>query len=259
MFFPWTAAIISAVLQRGDLVGFTFLLSTLAMLGASVFFLFEYSRVPDAWRTSLLVAGLVTLVAATNYVFMSALWIITGISPTELRYLDWFLTVPLICVQFYLLLDACGAQPGRGMLWRLVLSAWWMLAAGYVGQEMYPGDVPLWGAVSTVGYAVILFEISFGEARYLSRTGTDAPAKRTFDVLFWFLFVGWAIYPFGYMTLPGNLLAGLRPVVNVDVIYNLGDAVNKIGFGLVVWHLAKASERPVAAGLVRKAATGGSL
>jgi hypothetical protein len=25
----------------------------------------------------------------------------------------------------------------------------------------------------------------------------------------------------------------------MNVIYNIGDAVNKIGFGLIVWHLAK--------------------
>ena len=28
--------------------------------------------------------------------------------------------------------------------------------------------------------------------------------------------------------------------MNVDVCYNLGDAINKIGFGLVVWNLARA-------------------
>ena len=239
MLSPCLCMVADAILRRGDLTGFTFLLSTLAMFGAAVFFLFERAQVPDAWKTSLLVASLVTLVAGTNYVLMSAMWLTMGVSPTEYRYLDWFITVPLICLQFYLLLEASGAHPGRGMLWRLVLASWWMLGAGYVGQAIDPGETILWGAVSTVGYAVILFEISFGEARHLSRVGTDDRAKRTFDLLFWFLMAGWSIYPFGYMMMPGNLFAGLGRVVNIDVIYNLGDAVNKIGFGLVVWNLAR--------------------
>ena len=235
----WTLPPAALILPRGDLVGFTFLLTTLAMYGAAVFFLFERAQVPDAWKTSLLVCALVTLVAGTNYAFMSVMWLLTGTSPTEFRYLDWFITVPLLCLQFYLLLAASGAEPDKGMVWRLVGASWCMLGAGYAGQALDPGETVLWGAVSTVGYAAILFELSFGEARHLSRTGTDTPAKRTFDLLFRFLFVGWAIYPLGYMTTPGNLLAGLHPWVREDVVYNLGDAVNKIGFGLVVWNLAR--------------------
>ncbi|TAE54431.1 MAG: rhodopsin, partial [Bacteroidetes bacterium] len=50
-----------------------------------------------------------------------------------------------------------------------------------------------------------------------------------------FVLVGWAIYPLGYMTMPGNLLDGM---FNLDLIYNIGDAVNKIGFGLVVYQVA---------------------
>ena len=115
------------MLRRGDFVGFTFLLSTLAMFAAGFFFLFERSTVPERWKTSLLVAALITLVAGTNYAFMSGVWLTSGTSPAEFRYLDWFVTVPLICLQFYLLLDASGARPGRGMLWRLVLASLWML------------------------------------------------------------------------------------------------------------------------------------
>ena len=243
MNFLHTDLAAAVLLQKGDLTGFTFLLSTIAMFGASVFFLFERGQVPDRWKTSLLVAALVTLIASVNYAFMSTLWINTGVSPDEFRYLDWFLTVPLICLQFYLLLEASGAQPGRGMLWRLVLASVWMLALGYVGQVVQPDQSVLWGALSTVGYAVILFEISVGEAKQLSKSGPAEQIKRTFDLLFWFIFVGWAIYPLGYMTMPGNLLGSLHATLHINVVYNLGDAVNKIGFGLAVWHLARSRNR----------------
>ena len=202
---------------------------------------------PERWKTSLLVAALITLVAGTNYAFMSGVWLTSGTSPAEFRYLDWFVTVPLICLQFYLLLDASGAHPGQGMLWRLVLASVWMLVAGYVGQVLQPEQSVLWGALSCVGYAVVLFEISFGEARLLSGRTEEPRAKGAFDLLFVFILFGWGIYPLGYMTNPGNLLVPWEHTLNLDVVYNLGDAVNKIGFGLIVWNLAKQSLRLPAA------------
>lgn len=230
------------LLREGDFVAFTFLFATLAMSAAGFFFLFERSAVPRRWQLSLLVASLVPLIAAANYAFMSVVWLLTGRSPHGLRYLDWFLTVPLICTQFYLLLRASGANPGRGMLWRLVLASVWMLAAGYVGQAIQPGQSVLWGALSSVGYAVILFEISFGEARLLSGRADDPRTKRTFDLLFRFVLLGWGIYPLGYLTNPGNLLSSWQHALNIDLLFNLGDLVNKVGFGLVVWNMARLAE-----------------
>ena len=55
----------------------------------------------------------------------------------------------------------------------------------------------------------------------------------------WFIFAGWAIYPIGYMTIPTDgLLSGVLDPRSLDIIYNIGDAINKIGFGLVIYSLA---------------------
>jgi len=43
--------------------------------------------------------------------------------------------------------------------------------------------------------------------------------------------------------MPGNFLAGLSGSINIDLIYNIGDAVNKIGFGLVVYQMAISSSK----------------
>ena len=56
-----------------------------------------------------------------------------------------------------------------------------------------------------------------------------------------FVLIGWAIYPIGYMAgtdgwYSGILSCGLAR--HMDLIYNVGDAINKIGFGLVVYNLA---------------------
>ena len=62
------------------------------------------------------------------------------------------------------------------------------------------------------------------------------------------LFIGWGIYPLGYLigTADGqwySFMAGLVDTDARDLIYNVGDAVNKIGFGLVVWCAAKGSKK----------------
>jgi hypothetical protein len=36
---------------------------------------------------------------------------------------------------------------------------------------------------------------------------------------------------------------GFIPSGNIDVVYNIADAINKIGFGLVIYNLAVKSQR----------------
>ena len=57
-------------------------------------------------------------------------------------------------------------------------------------------------------------------------------------ILCWFVLVGWAIYPVGYMAGTEGWYSGIFGGLDMDVIYNIGDAINKIGFGLVIYSLA---------------------
>ena len=52
------------------------------------------------------------------------------------------------------------------------------------------------------------------------------------------MLVGWAIYPIGYMCMEGGWLSGIMSPSDVDLWYNIADAINKIGFGLVVYNIA---------------------
>ena len=57
-------------LAANDYVGFTFFIGYMAMFAASVFFLFERQQVEGKWKTSLLIAGLITLIASVHYYYM---------------------------------------------------------------------------------------------------------------------------------------------------------------------------------------------
>ena len=227
------------VMKPDDYVGFTFFIGYMAMFAASVFFFFERGSVDDKWKLSLLISGLITGIAAVHYFYMRDYYMATGDNPTFFRYVDWTLTVPLMCVEFYLLTKAAGAK--MGLLWKLIIASVWMLVAGYIGEAMSDGTTGhsvQWGVISTLGYLYILYTAWFGEVAKLAENSGDAVVKKGVRILAWFILVGWAIYPIGYMCMPGGWLSGTFDAGSLDIFYNLADAVNKIGFGLVVYTLA---------------------
>ena len=62
-------------------------------------------------------------------------------------------------------------------------------------------------------------------------------------ILCWFVLVGWAIYPLGYMMGTTGWYNSFIPSGNIDIVYNIADAINKIGFGLVIYNLAVQSQK----------------
>ncbi|MGI9160551.1 MAG: bacteriorhodopsin, partial [Saprospiraceae bacterium] len=59
----------AADLAQNDYVGFTFFIGYMAMFAASVFFFFERGQVDGKWKTSLLISGLITMIAAVHYFY----------------------------------------------------------------------------------------------------------------------------------------------------------------------------------------------
>ena len=227
-------------------VAFTFFIGTMAMMAASVFFFFELSNTSQKWRTSVLVSGLITFIAAVHYYYMRGYNLETGESPTFFRYVDWILTVPLMCVEFYLITKKAGAK--IGLLWKLIFASLVMLVTGYFGETISRDNSVMWGVISGAAYFYIAYLIWFGEVAQLAQTAGPQVAKAT-RVLAWFVLVGWAIYPLGYILgTPGGLF-GIQLVTDtalahkaMDIVYNIADAINKIGFGLVIYSLSRSED-----------------
>jgi len=227
--------------MTNDYVGFTFFVGCMAMMAASAFFFLSMNDFDRKWKTSILVSGIITFIAAVHYWYMRDYWAVVGESPTFFRYVDWVLTVPLMCVEFYLILKVAGAK--KSLMWKLIAASVIMLVTGYFGEAVYNtgGGPAFWGLLSGIAYFYIVYEIWFGSAKKLAEQagGAVLTAHKT---LCWFVLVGWAIYPLGYMAGTPGWYDGLGDLgLNMDVIYNIGDAINKIGFGLVVYSAAVAS------------------
>lgn len=224
-----------AKMATDDYVGFTFFVGCMAMMAASAFFFLSMNQFDKKWRVSILVSGLITFIAAVHYWYMRDYWAVNMESPTFFRYVDWVLTVPLMCVEFFLILRIAGAK--KSLMWNLILLSVIMLVTGYFGEAVYRDQAWMWGLISGIAYFAIVYIIWFGAAKKLAESagGAVLSAHKT---LCWFVLVGWAIYPIGYMAGTPGWYDGWFSGLDMDVIYNIGDAVNKIGFGLVIYNLA---------------------
>jgi bacteriorhodopsin len=80
-----------------------------------------------------------------------------------------------------------------------------MLLTGYIGEVLARDSSVLWGVISGLAYFYIVYIIWFGEVAKLAATAGPQVAKAT-RILAWFVLVGWAIYPLGYILgTPGGL------------------------------------------------------
>ena len=138
-----------------DLVSMSFWVATAAMLASTVFFFLERFDVGEKWKTSVTVAGLVTGVAFWHYLYMRGVWIDTGTSPTDLRYIDWFITVPLQIVEFYLILSAV-TKVKANLFWQLLAASLVMLIGGYLGET---GDIDKYVgfAIGMIGWLYVIY------------------------------------------------------------------------------------------------------
>jgi len=231
-------------IANNNYVAFTFFVGTMAMMAACVFFFFEISNVDKKWRTSILVSGLITFIAAVHYYYMRGYNLETGESPVFFRYVDWMLTVPLMCVEFYLITKKAGAK--INLLWQLITASLVMLVTGYIGEAIYGKESQswIWGLISGIAYFYIVYLVWFGEVASLAKNAGPSVQKAV-RTLGWFVLVGWAIYPIGYIAGTQGGLFGMRVFegLSMDIVYNIGDAINKIGFGLVIYSLAQ-SDKP---------------
>merc|ERR1712165_160919 len=125
------------------------------------------------------------------------------------RYIDWTITVPLQMIEFYIILSAVSKDISKTSFWKLLIGTVIMLVAGYMGEA---------GSVASM----------LGE--------TNQHVQRSFGTMRLIVTAGWSIYPAGYFF--GYLMGGVDDA-SLNMLYNLADFVNKIGFCLAIWQCGK--------------------
>jgi bacteriorhodopsin len=214
-------------LKPTDYIGISFWLISIALFATTVFLVIERESVQEKWKTPTTLAAMVTGIATVHYYYMRSVWVNTQSSPIVYRYIDWFLTVPLQIIEFYLILSVASKIPIR-LFYQLLVASIVMLMAGFLGETGIINRM-LGFVIGTAAWLYVLYEIMFGEAARLKDETTDESVKLAFDSLKYIVSIGWVIYPIGYLLKERNM----------NLLYNLGDLVNKILFALVIWYAGK--------------------
>jgi len=216
-----------------QLVAFTFILTFFGMSAASLFMLIDRNQVAARFRLSVTTAGLICAIAAGNYFFMRQIYVDGAISgkvafPTEFRYIDWFLTVPLMLAQFPMHLGL--GRKGAAFMARLVGLSVLMLGFGYVG-EVNPDKPALQVAMWSIGcvFGLGIF-VPLGLALRQLPDRVSRASAVTMRRMATLVLIGWLVYPLGYLQPLLGFPADLR-----ELIYNIADLINKVGLAAIIF------------------------
>ena len=138
-------------------------------------------------------------------------------------------------VEFYLVLSAVTKVPAR-VFWKLLLGSVIMLAFGFAGETGMMSATAGF-VLAMLGWAFIVWEIFKGEASQINAGLSNVNVQKAYKWMLICVTIGWSIYPIGYFI--GYMGGGADPAT-LNIVYNLADFVNKIGFGVIIWAAAVA-------------------
>jgi len=218
----------------------------IAAFGAStVFFLLQRSQVSPAYKTALTLSGLVCLITTYHYlrifesfnsayVLKDGLVMQTGMQfNNAYRYVDWLLTVPLLLLEFVLVLRLPHAETYKKGL-ALTLAAAFMVILGYPGETLTIGFAKvIWWVLAMIPFSYILYEMIKGVgASIKTQPLVVQPLFKKTRLL---IILSWSFYPLVYI-LP---LFGLSAFVSIQVGFTFVDIVAKSVFGLLIYIIAQ--------------------
>ena len=220
-----------------------------ACLGvAFIYFVLMRTTISARYHAAMGVSAAVVAFAAFHYLTLMGTfkdaythegtsWIPTGIPfQHSMRYVDWFVTVPLLLATLVLVLRL-EREEARRLNIRLMGSAALMIALGYPGEVSDNTTIKIgFWAAACVPFAYIMFllwvELNRSLFRYSDEVGLTVARARLM------LLVSWLAYPAAF----------LFPVIGIDdasgdvfrqVLYSVSDVVAKAGFGLLVYRIAR--------------------
>ena len=221
-----------------------------SMLFTTVFLFVARERVAPRYRMAVMISGTVTAIAAYHYfrlfdsfnhAFGGAL---TGEAQNHVlynvgyRYVDWFLTVPLLLVETVAVLALARAAQSS-LLWRLVPAAALMIALGY------PGDAKLdwlfapsvWGLLSTIPFLYIMYVLFVELGKSLDRQ-SEAVRKKVVALRL-LLIATWGVYPIAFIMNMNSTAFDPAGFVAREIGYSIADILAKCLFGLIIFTIAR--------------------
>lgn len=237
------------------MVTYFFLVVTMfAFIGNFIFTLSTQSAISSEYRVIHALTTVIAVVAGASYYviqsyyhnMLAELATVTDINDRQTliresynaigqyRYMAWAITTPLLLIQIVSVLKAELIVIKRQLV-MLLAASFFMVLTGYIGHqqlsfdnEILPGPKLIWGAISALGYVVILLTLyrlwkQFGDQ-------ISPNQQRTYQQMALIIATFWSVYLLGY----------LLTVVDIDFnwihsVYTIGDLVTCIGIGLLIY------------------------
>ncbi|MEM6750321.1 MAG: bacteriorhodopsin [Planctomycetota bacterium] len=235
-------------LQAGlSIEGITMYLFWLGIVGmgaGSIYLFMMQSTLTAKYKKVAIVAGIICGVACFHYYRMAGIYVESLASaitvgedgsvtigelaafPTAYRYIDWLITVPLMVLEFPLLL-ALGKK-GKGLFWGLGLLSLVMLVTAWIAETSPTGGGAWWGfyIVSCIAWLAIVGMLY----TQVTKAAEHLPGafRSQLNVMKAFIAIGWIIYPVGFLL----ALGGSGGESAREIAYNIADVINKVGFGI---------------------------
>ena len=217
-----------------------------SMLFTTTFLLVARERVLPRYRMAVMVSATVTAIAAYHYFRMFDSFVhafgpdaVAGASyNVGYRYVDWFLTVPLLLVETVAVL-ALARQAQSSLLVRLVPAAALMIALGYPGDSgMTMGLAPsVWGLLSTIPFLYILYVLFVELGKSLERQ--SEAVQRKIKELRLLLLATWGVYPIAFIANMNATGFDESSFVLRETGYTIADILAKCLFGLMIFTIAR--------------------
>lgn len=156
------------------------------------------------------------------------------------RYIDWFLTVPLLLVELVAVLGLAKAIQSS-LLKRLVPAAAAMIVLGYPGDakiDLFGLEPSMWGLLSTIPFLYILYVLWFEMKKSLD--SQSEKVRGLFQTLRVLLIATWGVYPITFILAMNSTGAPTASeVVAREVGYTIADILAKCLFGLIIFSIAR--------------------
>jgi bacteriorhodopsin len=238
-----------------------------SMLFTSIFLWFARERVLPKYRMAVMVSATVTSIAAYHYFrmfdsFNEAYKVLapgadaatvkaaleTGFAGYNVgyRYVDWFLTVPLLLVELVAVMGLVRAVQSS-LLKRLVPAAAAMIILGFPGDTKMDVngaaaglgiDPGIWGALSTIPFLYILYVLFVEIGKSLAAQSPKVQGLLKGARLL--LIATWGVYPITFILAMGSTGAPTAAeVMSRELGYSIADILAKCVFGLIIFTVAR--------------------
>ncbi len=218
-----------------------------SMLFTTIFLFVARERVLPRYRMAVMVSGTVTAIAAYHYFRMfddfkhafgpEGMGVVAY--NVGYRYVDWFLTVPLLLVETVAVLALARALQTQ-LLVKLVPASAAMIALGYPGDarlDVFGLAPSVWGLLSTIPFLYILYVLFVELGKSLERQ--SAAVQRKIKELRLLLLATWGVYPIAFIANMNATGFDEASFVLRETGYTIADILAKCLFGLVIFTIAR--------------------